>query len=380
MYINTQTEFENFIARAKSSELLAIDTEFMREKSYFPQLCLLQMATEEEDVIVDPFAINDLAPLSSLLLDASIVKLFHAGSQDIEILFHELGVVPTPVFDTQIAAAVLGHSLQIGYGSLVSTICGTQLKKGDSYTDWARRPLSKSQLAYAADDVIYLPKMYRIIHAKLVSLGRLEWLTEDFAELANPKRYEILPFERYKKLKRVNQLSRRQLSAARELAAWREQTAMRRDLPRKWVLTDEQIVEACKREPKNIDQLLLIRGMSEKLSTKDARAVLHAIQTGLNVAENLLPNLTIKKSNEKNVEVEVDALSAIARLRAKENNIAFQALVSISDLTEIARGHTNCAALKGWRREIVGQDLLAFARGETEIQIIDGELKVTKRQ
>lgn len=380
MYISTQTEFEKFIERAKASELLAIDTEFMREKSFYPKLCLLQMATEEEDVIVDPFLVESLEPLSVLLTDSSIVKLFHAGSQDIEILFHELGVVPSPIFDTQIAAAVLGHSLQIGYGSLVSAVCGVQLKKGDSYTDWGRRPLSKSQLSYAADDVVYLPKMYRILHARLISLGRLEWLSDDFAELANQKRYEILPNERYKKLKRVNQLSRRQLSAARELAAWREKIAMKRDIPRKWVLTDEQVVEACKREPESLDQLFLIRGVSERLSTRDAREVLRAIQAGLNVDEDSLPSLTIKKTNEKNVDVEVDALSAIARLRAKESNIAFQALVSNSDLIEIARGHTDSAVLKGWRREIVGQDLLAFMSGELELQIVNGEFKVTKRQ
>ncbi len=380
MYISTQNELLEFIERAKQSEILAIDTEFLREKTYFPQLCLLQMATEEEDVIVDPLTVGPLDTLTELLLDPGITKLFHAGSQDIEIIYHELGCIPTPLFDTQIAAALLGHTLQIGYGSLVSSVCGVTLKKGDSFTDWTRRPLSKSQLAYAADDVIYLPKLYRKMYAKLEKLGRLSWLDADFAALAEEERYKNNPQERYRKLKRVNQLSRKQLSAAREVAAWREEAAMQRNVPRKWLISDEQIVESCRREPQSIDQLFMVRGISEKLNTSDARAVLEAIKTGLNKPQETWPILPSKGRNEANVDVEVDALSTIARLRAKENDIAFQALVSMSDLTGVARGYTDCDVLKGWRFEIVGKDLLAFMEGKLELHIENGVLTVTNRQ
>ena len=380
MYISTQNELLEFIGRAKQSEILAIDTEFLREKTYYPQLCLLQMATEEEDVIVDPLTVGPLDALKELLLDQGITKLFHAGSQDIEIIYHELGCIPTPLFDTQIAAALLGHTLQIGYGSLVASVCGVTLKKGDSFTDWARRPLSKSQLAYAADDVIYLPKLYRKMHAKLEKLGRLTWLDADFAALGNEDRYKCNPRERFRKLKRVNQLSRKQLSAAREVAAWREEAAMRRNIPRKWLITDEQVVESCRREPQSIDQLFMVRGISEKLNTGDARAVLEAIKKGLEAPQEDWPSLPSKGRNEANVDVEVDALSAIARLRAKENDIAFQALVSMGDLTDVARGYADCDVLKGWRYEIVGKDLLAFMEGKLELQIVNGVLRVTNRQ
>ena len=245
-YIASQENLEAFVRRAASSSVLAIDTEFLREKTYYANLCLIQLATDAEVAVVDPFAIEDMKVLAPLLTDSSIVKLFHAGGQDLEILYRELGVLPAPLFDTQVAATLLGHTQQIGYGPLVHSLCGVNLKKSDSFTDWSRRPLSTSQLEYAADDVIYLPKMYRIMVEKLEAKGRLHWLDNDFAAMSDPAHYESDPFERYKRLKRVGQLTRRQLSAAREVACWREVTAQERDMPRKWVLTDEQIVAACK--------------------------------------------------------------------------------------------------------------------------------------
>ena len=380
MYISTQNELIDFIARARSSEILAIDTEFLREKTYYPMLCLLQMATEDEDVIVDPFTIDSLEPIEELFADQNITKLFHAGSQDIEILYHEIGLIPRPIFDTQVAAALLGHSLQICYGSLVQSVCGVSLKKGDSYTDWSHRPLSKSQLAYAADDVIYLPRLYRKMSARLIELGRLDWLDSDFAELSDESRYINLPRERYKKLKRVNQLSRRQLSAARELSAWREETAIKRNIPRKWVLADEQIVEACKQEPDSLDALFLIRGMSTKLNTNDARQALAAIQRGLKADPSTWPKLDNANTNEASVDIEVSALETIVKLRAKENSIAPQVLASSGDLRDLARGYSNAEVLKGWRYEIVGKDLLAFMEGKLELKIENGVLMVTNRQ
>lgn len=377
MYIRSQDELAAFSQRALTSDVLAIDTEFLREKSYYPKLCLIQLATEEEHAVVDPFTVGSLEPLRSLFIDPSIVKLFHAGNQDIEIIFHEMGIVPQPLFDTQIAAALLGHTLQVGYGSLVQKVCGVTLKKGDSFTDWSRRPLSASQLAYAAEDVIYLPELYRKMSARLQELGRLTWIDDDFAELSDPSRYEVDPRTRFLKLKRVNQLSRKQLSAAREVAAWREETAMTRNIPRKWIMTDEQIVEACRRDSRTIDQLFMVRGMQEKLSTKDARAVCAAITKGVELPSEMWPTIAHPQKNESTVDVEVDAMSAIVRLRAKENQVAFQALASHADLADVARGYTNAEVLKGWRREIVGNDLLAFMKGELSIRVKNGNAQVT---
>ena len=193
MYITDQKQLKEFAARAKTSPILAVDTEFLREKTYWPKLCLIQLATEEESVAVDPFRVKDLSALAELFADERIVKLFHAAGQDMELIVHEMGVIAHPVFDTQIAASLLGDTLQIGYGSLVLNECGVKLKKADSFTDWSRRPLTDSQLEYALDDVIYLPRIYRSMKARLEELGRLSWLDPDFEELCDPERYKVDP-------------------------------------------------------------------------------------------------------------------------------------------------------------------------------------------
>ena len=380
MYIATQENLAAFVERARSSSVLAIDTEFLREKTYYAKLCLLQMATDDEVVIVDPFEMDDLSVMAPLVEDERIVKLFHAAGQDLEIILREVGVLPRPVFDTQIAAALLGHTQQIGYAALVHAECGVSLKKIDSFTDWSRRPLSASQRDYAADDVVYLPRLYAGMRAALEEKGRLHWLDHDFEELSDPARYEANERERFRRLKRVSQLSRRQLSAAREVAAWRELEAQRRDVPRKWVVTDEQIVEACKREARTIDELFMVRGLSDRLSTKDARAVVSLISSALSAPPDTWPELDRCGKSEPNVDAELDLMSALVRLRAKENGIAFPTLASHDDLARVARGYREGVdLLRGWRRAIVGEELLELLDGRLTLSL-DGGLKVERRE
>ncbi|WP_058986224.1 ribonuclease D [Hugonella massiliensis] len=379
MFITDQADLESFATRACGSSLLAIDTEFLREKTYYAKLCLLQMQTDEETVIVDPFAVDDLTVLADVFTNPGVLKLFHAGSQDIEILYRVVGVMPTPIFDTQLAAALLGHTQQIGYGALVNLCCGVQLKKIDSYTDWSRRPLSPSQVNYAADDVVYLPAVYRKVSGQLASLGRTHWLDPDFAELVDPKKYAVNERDRYRRLKRVGQLKPRQLSAARELAEWRELKAERSDIPRKWVMTDEQIVEACKREARSIDELFMVRGLSDKLSTRDARAVVACIVRGLDTPMEDWPEHARPSRNEANVDVVVDLMSAVVRKRARESNIAFQTLCNHSDLAKVARGYRDVAILQGWRRDIVGNELLDLLAGRLCVFVREDTVEVTKR-
>ena len=380
MYIATQENLAAFVERARSSSVLAIDTEFLREKTYYAKLCLLQMATDDEVVIVDPFEMDDLSVMAPLLEDERIVKLFHAAGQDLEIILREVGVLPRPVFDTQIAAALLGHTQQIGYAALVHAECGVSLKKIDSFTDWSRRPLSASQRDYAADDVVYLPRLYAGMRAALEEKGRLHWLDHDFEELSDPARYEANERERFRRLKRVSQLSRRQLSAAREVAAWRELEAQRRDVPRKWVVTDEQIVEACKREARTIDELFMVRGLSDRLSTKDARAVVSLISSALSAPPDTWPELDRCGKSEPNVDAELDLMSALVRLRAKENGIAFPTLASHDDLARVARGYREGVdLLRGSRRAIVGEELLELLDGRLTLSL-DGGLKVERRE
>lgn len=378
MYIDNQETLEAFVERARASSVLAIDTEFLREKTYYARLCLLQLATDDEVAIVDPFAVDDLHVLVPLLADRGIVKLFHAGGQDLEILYREVGMLPEPIFDTQVAAALLGHTQQIGYGALVHSVCGVNLKKVDSYTDWSRRPLSDSQLEYAADDVVYLPGIYREMCAMLDARGRREWLAPDFAELSDPARYEADPRQRFRRLKRVSSLSRRQLSAAREVAAWREEEAARRDVPRKWVITDEQIVEACKREARSIDELFMVRGMREKLPTRDARAVAALLRKGLDAPQDQWPVLDRASKSEPNVDAQLDLMEAVVRLRARENGIAMQTLASRDDLARLARGYTEeVDVLRGWRRAMVGEELLDLLAGRLALSLGEEGLQVT---
>ncbi len=380
MYIATQENLAAFVERARTSSVLAIDTEFLREKTYYARLCLLQMATDDEVVIVDPFEIDDLSVLEPLLTDEGIVKLFHAAGQDLEIILREVGVLPRPVFDTQIAAALLGHTQQIGYAALVHAECGVSLKKIDSFTDWSRRPLSASQRDYAADDVVYLPRLYESMRAALEEKGRLHWLDHDFAELSDPVRFETNERERFRRLKRVSQLSRRQLSAAREVAAWRELEAQRRDIPRKWVITDEQVVEACKREARSIDELFMVRGLSDRLSTKDARAVVSLISSALDAPPDTWPELDRCSKSEPNVDAQLDLMSALVRLRAKENGIAFPTLASHDDLARVARGYREGVdLLRGWRRAIVGEELLELLEGRLALSL-DGDGLVVERR
>lgn len=364
--------------RAASSSVLAIDTEFLREKTYYARLCLLQLATDTEVAVVDPFEMDDLTVLAPLLRNESVVKLFHAGTQDLEILLREVGVLPTPVFDTQVAAALLGHTQQMGYAALVAAECSVQLKKVDSFTDWSRRPLSDSQLEYAADDVIYLPKMYARMRADLERRGRLSWLADDFAELCDPERYRVDERDRFRRLKRASHLSRQQLSAAREVAAWRELEAQRRDLPRKWVLTDEQIVEACKREARTIDELFMVRGMREKLPTKDARAVVKLLAAGLDMPAGEWPTLGCGGRSEPNVDAQLDLMLALVRLRAKENGVAMAVLASHDDLARLARGYRDVDVLRGWRRQLVGEELVRLVEGKLSLSLDGGGLKVSE--
>ncbi len=379
MYIANQEALEAFVERARSSSVLAIDTEFLREKTYYAKLCLLQMATDDEVAIVDPFAVRNLGVIATLLEDESIVKLFHAGGQDLEILYHEIGVLPKPIFDTQVAATLLGHTQQIGYGALVATFCGVSLKKSDSFTDWSIRPLQASQLDYAADDVVYLPEIYRTMVTRLDEKGRLSWLRHDFEELVNPERYDEDPRTRFRRLKRVNQLSRRQMSAARELAAWREVEARHRDVPRKWILTDEQIVEACRREPRTIDDLFMVRGVRERVTTRDARAIISLMAKGMDLPESQWPELERAGKNEPNVDVEIDLMNALVRLRARENDIAMQTLASHNDLALVARGYTEGVdVLKGWRRAMVGEELLELLAGRIVLKLGPKGLEVTR--
>lgn len=379
LLIETDEALREFAEACMKSPYMAIDTEFLREKTYYPKTCLVQIGIEDTIAIIDPFPLSSLKPLARPLSEPGILKIFHACTQDMEIVLRETGVLPAPVFDTQIAATLLGKNQQASYALLVSQYCDIELAKKDSFTDWSRRPLSPSQVQYAADDVLYLPRIHEKMVEMLKEKGRLEWLTEAFEELSHPDKYLVDPYERYKKLKRVNQLKPRQMAAAREFAAWRELKARSRNIPRKWVVSDEQIVEACRREACTLDELFMVRGLREALRTSDAREVIACINKGLNCPKNELPALKNKARSEANVDAIVDVMSGIARKCAKENDIAPQTLASHAELTKLARGHYDeCDLLKGWRKHLLGNQLLDLLAGKVSLRITDGNLEIER--
>ncbi len=375
MYIFEYDELCAFCERATSARILAVDTEFLRERTYYPQLCLIQVATHDESASIDPLAIDDLSPLSALLADERITKVFHACTQDLEVILHALGVVAAPVFDTQLAAAFLGLRQQVGYGALVERYTGVNLPKADSLTDWSKRPLDTEQLTYAEDDVRFLPGIYDAMMTQLVAKNRLGWLMPEMEELSDRSHFERLPEQAYLHLKRSSSLTRRQLAVAREVCAWRERRAAQRDLPRKWVVSDEILLEISKRSPKAVERLRRIRG-TDSLSNRDADELVRAVRKGLTMGLDDLPALRRRERNSPEAEGAVDLMYALLRIIADRSGIAPQLIATRDDLLDLAAGRKDCRLASGWRHELAGQSLERLLAGEIGLTVKEGRVEV----
>ena len=256
---------------------LAMDTEFERTATYYPELCLLQLANQDMVALIDPLAIHNLDALYALLYDSSMTKVFHSARQDLELFFHIKGHVPLPIFDTQIAASVLGHDEQTGYAGLVKAILGVELEKSQTRTDWKRRPLSHRQLAYAADDVIYLVRLYEVFLARLDESGKLPLLNEQCQVLAESELYAPDPLKMWKKIKAARHIKGKSLAVLKALAAWREVTARQENRPRKWILPDQALVEMARSLPESLDDLSTVKGMSRRVLRNYGAVLLEAI-------------------------------------------------------------------------------------------------------
>lgn len=381
MFVADEAGLRALVEAARQAPVVAIDTEFMREKTYFARLCLIQLATDDVAAIIDPLAIEDLTPLCDLFEDRSVVKVLHAGSQDIEILVRQCGVGVAPVFDTQVAATLAGFPQQVGYGALVHELLGVKLDKGDSYTDWTRRPLSDTQYEYALNDVRYLPEVYRRLRDRLEAGGRTSWLSADFARLEDPDTYRIVPEDQWKRVKRISALNRRQLAVAREVAAWRENEAMRRDVPKRWVVGDESVIEIARRAPKTPAELASIRGVADKVGRAATSGLLAAVQRGLAVDEADLPSLSKRRRVQVDVDSAVDLMVALIRRRSRENGVAMPLLASRDDLERLAGGEREGhPLLEGWRGAMVGNELLELLDGLITLRLADGELVVNRTE
>jgi len=378
VYVRDDAALHALVESMRGSDIVAIDTEFMREKTYFARLCLIQVATDDIVAAIDPFAVKNLEPLFELMRDDRTMKVFHAGSQDLEIFYRLMGEVPAPVFDTQVAATLVGLPAQVGYQQLIRSLVGVELEKAHSFTDWARRPLSVDQIDYALDDVRYLTRAYRTLVETLDSGARLGWLAQDFERMADPATYMVVPEEQFLRVKRASVLDRRSLAVLREVAAWREREAQERDLPRRWLVSDESLVEMARRAPTDRAALAAVRGVNEQVVRRSAEAILDAVARGLALPDEQLPKIAKRKRIHGEVDELADLMSALVRLRAKQHDVAPTLLATRDDLERFAGGERDENPLSsGWRHTLVGAELEMLLSGEVALTVSHGRVTVT---
>jgi len=355
--------------------VIAVDTEFIREKTYYANLCLIQVASETVTACVDPLALENLDELLAILYSPDKLKLFHAAWQDLEIFYDQWGRIPTPVFDTQIAAALLGFSDQIGYANLVEQLLDVQLDKTASRTDWAQRPLSAQQLTYAADDVNFLLKLYPVIQQRLTKLGRDTWLEEDFMTLTDTSGYAKSADMAWQRISGHGRLKPRQLAALQGLAVWREQQARQRNKPRKWILSDDLLLMLARHLPPDDEKLAKVRGMPERLLKQSGKEILTAINAALTMADNALPTVSQKQRLMPEQECLADTLMAYLRLLAQENQISPASLSTRKEIESMVRGKRDIPLLLGWRKHLVGEPLLNLIDGKVALTVKNKQVK-----
>jgi ribonuclease D len=379
-YVDTPEALAALCESLAGSEWLALDTEFIRERTYYPRLCLLQICNGETAACVDPLALPDLGPLLELLYDGSILKVLHAARQDLEIFLHDFGRLPMPVFDTQPAAAMLGHGDQIGYANLVKLLLQVELPKDQSRTDWSLRPLDPQQLRYALDDVIYLGQLYLHMRGHLFDRERLQWLAADFATLADPQTYFPDPQRMWERIKGRQVLRGRQLAVLQRLAAWRETEARQRDLPRKWVLKDEVLIELSRRLPRDAQGLARIRGLEPGQIRREGETVLTLVREGAEAPQEQWPRDSARAAPlDARQEAMVDLLNAALRLVAAEHELSPLAIASRRELEGLVRGDSaGNPLLEGWRHAVAGRVLQEVLRGEVRLEVSEGDLRLTR--
>ncbi|PPC90235.1 MAG: ribonuclease D [Methylobacter sp.] len=379
-YINTPEQLPGLCAKIKQAAWLALDTEFLREKTYYPQFCFLQIATPEWVACVDPLTLTDLNSLFEAIYSPDIIKIFHSCRQDLEIFYQITGKVPQPIFDTQIAAPLLGFQENPGYAMLVSSFLNINLSKAHTRADWSKRPLSEAEVQYAADDVIYLCKIYQIMHEKLNKLGRLDWLNNDFAELANTELYQLSPENAWYRIKGKNKLTGKQLSIVQVLAEWREKTAQTLNRPRNWLLKDEILFDIAKRQPETVAQLAEVRGIGERLVARYGEQLCQLV----NLAKDRNPVPYNEKGRPGKLtqqhEAILDIMTALVRIRAEQNSLNPVILATRKDLENLIFNGDDSALLHGWRFQMAGRELVGLLKGELLLGIQSGRLDAVASQ
>ncbi|MGE3480005.1 MAG: ribonuclease D [Gammaproteobacteria bacterium] len=374
-YVDGAAALDEVCARIRNKPWLALDTEFIRESTYYPRLCLLQLATDDVIACIDPLALAHLDPLAEILFDPAVIKVFHACSQDMEIFYHAYGRLPGPVFDTQLAAPLLGMQNQPSYASVVQELLGTALSKSHTRTDWCRRPLSPAQIEYALDDVRYLGPLYLKLRAQLEQRGRLAWLQEDFAALSDPARYRNPPELAWRRIRATGKLTGRRLATLKSLAAWREERARREDRPRGWILTDEALVDIARMGPDDAEQLASLRSVKRQ-AVQDYGSEILALVLRAKAAPaggaDTSPAGERAGPLDPHQEALADIMMALVRVRGAENAINPAMLASRDELARVILGERDTEVLHGWKKSLIGDDLLLLLAGQLRLRIVDG--------
>jgi ribonuclease D len=378
----TETEqLAEFCRRQAVTAYVTVDTEFMREKTYWPQLCLVQVAGPDEAAAIDALAPQlDLGPLVELMADPKVLKVFHAARQDIEIFYHLTGSVPAPLFDTQVAAMVCGFGDSVGYETLATKLAGGRIDKSSRFTDWAQRPLTERQLQYAIADVTYLRTVFEKLRARLDRTGRAGWLDEEMAELTDPAIYRVEPSESWRRFKLRGNSNRQFLAVLQSVAAWREVAAQQRNLPRNRILRDEAVLEIAAHSPKTIADLARMRSVGKGIAEgRLGGDILAAVERGLAAPASAVPQTAQRADLPPGLGPIIDLLRVVLKLRCEEHGVAQKLVASAEDLELIAADDkAEVRALSGWRHELFGRDALDVKHGRLALTASGKQVKLVR--
>ncbi len=375
--ITSTSDLETFCRSLAEADYVTVDTEFLREQTYWPQLCLIQLAGESGEGIIDPLAEGlDLGPFFTLMADASVVKVFHAARQDIEIAYAKTGAVPTPIFDTQVAAMVCGFGESISYVNLVKKITGADIDKSSRFTDWSRRPLSDKQLVYALGDVTHLRDVYLSLRREIDDSARMSWLAEEMSLLSDPQTYDADPERAWQRLK-LRVKGKKSLAVLIELAAWRERLAQAQDVPRGRILRDEALYDIANQMPLTTEAIGQLRTLSDGFGRSNrARDIVDTVNRGLQRDMKLLPKLERNDPLSAQATATLELLKVLLRSAAAEHRVAPRLIADSEDLERLAtEAEPDIPALKGWRRKLFGDDALRLKRGELALTLAGGEVR-----
>ncbi len=379
--IETTAALEAACQTLARSPYLTIDTEFLRETTFWPQLCLIQMAGPDIAVIVDPLAKGlDLSPFFALMANTDVVKVFHAARQDIEIIVHLGDLIPHPIFDTQVAAMVCGFGDSVSYDQLVNRTKGVQIDKSSRFTDWSRRPLSDKQLEYALADVTHLRDVYLALKAQLEREGRSLWLTEEMAVLESRETYDLHPENAWTRLK-MRLKKPQELAVLQRVAAWREREARNKDVPRGRILKDDTIYEIAQQQPRDSEALARLRTIPKGWErSQSGAALIEAINEALSLPKNEMPRLPRQNQPPEGAAAAVELLKVLLKLVAEKQAVAAKIIANTDDLERIAAEGENAdvAVLSGWRRELFGETALKLIKGEVALRFIDRKVEAVE--